>query len=103
MTAAKSGRKMKMGIVIVLAKARRDGVDRAKIKELMKAKGITCAKAAAFCGKSRAAIKSKLEGLAAFSVGDMLNFYRLLGLGAPNAPSASEIFFRDPANPLRKF
>ncbi len=81
---------MRMPILLFLAYQRRDGVNRPRIIALMKARGITCSQTARACGKSRAAIKNKLAGFAAFTVEDIQCFYRLLNL---NGKDASEIFF----------
>lgn len=80
-------------IVPFLAYPRRDGVNRPRIAALMKAKGITCAKAAKACGKSCAAIKNMLAGFSAFTIGDIQCFYKLLKL---NGAEATEIFFGKP-------
>ncbi len=68
----------------------RDGVNRTRIKELLKARGLTCAQTARACGKSYMAIKNKLAGYDAFTVEDIQRFYKLLNL---NGKEASEIFF----------
>lgn len=80
----------KMSVILILARTRRDGVNRARLKKLMRARGITYRNAARACGKSPSEIKAKLEGILSFTVEDVQNFYKLLNLGAP---AASEIFF----------
>ena len=85
---------MRMSNMTILALQRRDGIDRSRIKALLKARGLTYANAAIACGKSRIAMINKLYGLAAFTVEDIQCFYELLKL---TSEEAAAIFFGNPA------
>lgn len=81
---------MRTHTLIFSALRRRDGVDRPRIKKLLKARGLTYVNAAHACGKSYMAIRNKLEGYAPFTVEDIQCFYELLKL---TSEEATAIFF----------
>ena len=81
---------MRTQTFIISALRRRDGVDRSRIKKLLKTRGLTYLNAAHACGKSYMSIRNKLEGYAPFTVEDIQCFYELLKL---TSEEATTIFF----------
>lgn len=76
--------------IILSTDAPRDSVDRARLKRLLRTRGITIARAARECRTSARTLLRKLNGGDDFTVPEIQALYKLLRM---TCDEASEIFF----------